>query len=177
MTISNEQIKTLGEHGRLYAERWNSQITAWNAKVGNTMQNQINKITAAQDMALIAALTDIVRIIRGEDPMNSGQGTNSGTGADGIGGEKITTKSVKEPTDKTNKHGSPVYTTYQPIYSFRFPYLNKHRLKSSGDGIWRVITNNDKSTILGIFDYHGGGMTAWNGQGLQANTANKPREK
>ncbi|WP_213981461.1 hypothetical protein [Sphingomonas sp. dw_22] len=171
MTISATQLATLSGNQRAWGERWNEQITAWHASIGPQMQSQIDRMIADKDLALVAALTDIVRIIRGEAPMNSGQGDNASTGAGGIGGEKIATKEVAEPTGAVVK-GKPVTIKHRPIWSYRFPYLNKNRLKSAGgDGIWRVILDDSRTRVLGIFDYHGSGMTAWHGQGGSKNTA------
>lgn len=172
MTISATQLNTLSGNQRAWGERWNEQIEAWHATIGPQMQLQINRMVADKDLALVAALTDIVRIIRGEAPLNDGQGYNTSTGAGGIGGEKISTKEVAEPTGTTDKHGKPVTIKRKPIWSYRFPYLNKTRLLSAGgDGIWRVILDDSRTRVLGIFDYHGSGMTAWHGQGGKANTA------
>lgn len=171
MSITPTQMTDLSANQKAWARRWNEQITAWHATLGAVMQTQLNHMAAQKDLALVAALTDIVRIIRGEAPLASGQGYNTTTGSGGIGGEKIATKAVKEPTGAVDKHGQPVVTTYKPIWSYRFPYLNKTRLLSGGDGVWRVILDDTRTKILGIFDYHGSGMAPWRNEGISPNTA------
>lgn len=171
MTITTTQMSGLSHNQKIWAGRWNEQIAAWHATVGATMQSQIGTVIAQKDLALLAALTDIVRIIRGESPLNSGQGYNDSTGTGGIGGEKISTMTVKEPTGKVHKNGQPETTNYKPIWSYRFPYLNKNRLASGGDGIWRVVLDDTRTRVLGIYDYHGGSMTPWRNQGIEVNTA------
>jgi hypothetical protein len=172
MTISAAQLNRLSGNQRPWGERWNEQIAAWHATVAPQMQAQLDRMIEAKDLALVAALTDIVRIVRGEDPMSPGQGDNAGTGAGGIGGEKIATKEVLEPTGAVDRHGKPIMTKRKPIWSYRFPYLNKNRLLSAGgDGIWRVILDDTRTRVLGIYDYHGSGMAAWHGQGMKNNTA------
>lgn len=171
MTITVTQIATLSVNQAAWARRWNEQIAAWHATVGLAMQTQLDSMVAQKDLALVAALTDIIRIIRGEMPMSSGQGENAGTGANGIGGEKIATKEVAEPTGAVDRNNQPVRIKYKPIWSYRFPYLNKQRLQSGGDGVWRVILDDSRTRVLGIFDYHKGGMTPWRNDGISANTA------
>ncbi len=172
MTITAEQMTALSHHQKIWAGRWNEQITAWHATVGPVMQRQLNKMVTDKDLALVAALTDIVRIIRGEAPMSSGQGYNTSTGTGGIGGEKIATMTFKEPTGDVNaRTGEPVTVSQTPIWSYRFPYLNKTRLGSSADGLWRLILDDARARVLGIVDYHGAGLKPWNGQGITKNTA------